>query len=164
MNNFRAIVVVFVSAAVITAAYGTYSLANESHSDSLSLSNVYLSYAGAEPNSTFAYSVFNGTPAKLQVDVYFNSNISSNLSYIYVTTPGFNVQNWTYQYGTYILHSGKENSTFIGSVANNAVLQDLSHTPVPSKLVINISSAVHRYNGSISIHVVFAGMPVGVVY
>lgn len=166
MNNLRVIYVILIASVVIASAYGIMYHLKGTQKETISLNNVYVSYAGADPGSTYQYHVFNGSPAGLQVEVHFDSgqNYSSNLSYVYVTTPEFAVQNWTYHFGSYVIHSGDENSTFIGSTGSVWAIPDSASSVLSSTLVINIISTVQDYNGPISIHVVFTGMPVGVVY
>lgn len=164
MNNIRVILAVFLAAVIIASGYGIMAFTSNKQTQSLTFSDVYLSYAGADPNSTYSYHVYNGTPARLEVDAQFDSNISANLSYIYITTPGFTLENWTYQYGSYVLHSNTENSTFIGSSGSSGILSVSTISALTSRLTINIVSNEQHYNGSISIHVVFSGMPGGVVY
>lgn len=167
MNHIRALFAIFIACIVLASAYGIISGIGANPVETLSPSDVYVNYAGANPNSTYQYKAANGSPATLQLVISFDPgvNISSKLSYVYVTTPNLNVENWTYHYGSYSLKSASGNSSFIGSIGSNRIYTDSSAiSAMQSTLEINIISTMVQYSGSISVHVVFTGIPIGVVY
>lgn len=164
MNNQRAIFVILLTILILSLAYGIMAFPAHKPRDTINISELYVNYAGADPNSTYTYVVANGSPAHVYLDINFQGNVSSNLSYVYVTTPQFSVVNWTYTFRNYTERSGPVNSTFIGSATVQGLLSSHVNSRLTSTLQVRIVSSVKSYNGTVSVHVVFTGMPGGAVY
>ncbi len=164
MKNKKVFFAIFLTIIIFLSMYYTsLSVTHESFGKVI-VSKVYVNYAGFDPKSSYSYSVLNGSPAHIYVKIEFQANVSSNISYVYVTTPQFKVANWTYTFGNYTFQSGPINSTFIGSIWVQNLFSTNVTSYLNSELYINIISLVRYYNGLVSVHVVFTGIPLGAVY
>ncbi len=89
------------------------------------------------------------THSVFTINITFNKNIT--LTSVYITTLGFKITKWKYEYGNYVKNMNNSGG-FVGSIMDYKGI-----------LTLYIESPINKYNGNLVLHIV-GKVPVSVIY
>jgi hypothetical protein len=163
----RKIVVLGILIAILLVPAIYYSVNDMSHEKSyhIDVSEISIGSAGMVINSTNSSTFVNGSPPKIFINIYFHSNMTENVSWVYITTTEFTLEYWTYHNDS---HNERWNTTrtpFCGTLpAGNASVLSVQPKGQEPYLTLCAVPDVYTYTGYISVHIVFKGIPGDEIY
>lgn len=165
MKRKIVIVAILILIMVFPTIYFTDHSASEDRAYHIDVNQISIGSAGMVVNSTNSSTFVNGTPPKIFISIFFHSNISKNVSWVYITTTEFTLQYWEYHNNTSQERFNTTKTHFCGTLpAGNASASiSLSSIQAPY-LTLCVTPNVYVYTGYISVHIVFSNIPGDAIY